>query len=209
MVMAAKERGNLGIFSPLHLSYDGQNVDPIFAKNVIGKSTEVINDLWKGRLARTYRVEEISGASMMMHRDVVEAIGMMDELFFMYGEDGDYCRKARCAGINLYMVPLAVVRHWHTIAHPANGPSPADLFFERSELVYLLKDPNQTFVKRVMRVTWCSSRTFWNNFRHGRIRGAVKSIWTYLSVIMLLPDIEKSWRLDCRMIQKAIRRSQE
>lgn len=204
MVWAAQEKGSSAIYSPFQLSYDGEHLDPIFARNVVGKSAEIVSDLWRGRLARTYQVEEIIGAAMMVHSRVLKSIGMLDELFFMYGEDSDYCRRAKCAGFYLCIVPSAVVRHWHALAQPTEGQSRVDFFFERSELLYLLKDPTQTFVHRILKATWCSFRGFWWNFRRGQIRRAAESIQTYFSVVKKLPYIERACRIDSRMIKKAL-----
>jgi GT2 family glycosyltransferase len=43
-------------------------------------------------------VGAVSGAFMMIRRAVIESIGVLDEGFWMYGEDLDYCARARDAG---------------------------------------------------------------------------------------------------------------
>jgi GT2 family glycosyltransferase len=56
-------------------------------------------------------IEWISFACVLIRRAVVEAIGPMDEGFFMYFEDVDYCRRARAAGWQIAYVPEARVVH--------------------------------------------------------------------------------------------------
>jgi N-acetylglucosaminyl-diphospho-decaprenol L-rhamnosyltransferase len=53
----------------------------------------------------------ISGACMLVQRDVFEAIGGFDERFFLYCEDADLCRRVRNAGYAVRFVPAAEVSH--------------------------------------------------------------------------------------------------
>lgn len=56
-------------------------------------------------------VKAVSGSCMMIRREVVEQIGYLDELYFAYQEDTDYCFTARMAGWKVFYVPLAQVIH--------------------------------------------------------------------------------------------------
>jgi N-acetylglucosaminyl-diphospho-decaprenol L-rhamnosyltransferase len=57
-------------------------------------------------------VEVISGACMLMRRNVFEKIGQFSEEYFMYGEDVDLCYKATRAGFCNYYVGNATVIHY-------------------------------------------------------------------------------------------------
>jgi N-acetylglucosaminyl-diphospho-decaprenol L-rhamnosyltransferase len=46
----------------------------------------------------TYDVGAVNGAFMMITRRVLDEIGPLDERFFMYGEDLDFCYRCRLAG---------------------------------------------------------------------------------------------------------------
>lgn len=61
----------------------------------------------------TERVETdwVAGASMIIRREVFDAIGLMDETFFMYYEEVDYCRRAANAGYLCAYVPESRVVH--------------------------------------------------------------------------------------------------
>jgi GT2 family glycosyltransferase len=56
-------------------------------------------------------VEVVSGACMMVRRDVFEKVGGFSEDYFMYAEDLDLCYKATRAGLTNYHVGQAVVLH--------------------------------------------------------------------------------------------------
>jgi GT2 family glycosyltransferase len=57
-------------------------------------------------------VKAVSGSCMMIRRAVVEEIGGLDERYFAYQEDADYCIQARQAGWKVFFVPLAEVIHY-------------------------------------------------------------------------------------------------
>jgi GT2 family glycosyltransferase len=57
------------------------------------------------------QVEVVSGACMMLKRDVFERIGMFSEEYFMYAEDLDLCRKAVNAGYRNYFIGEAAIVH--------------------------------------------------------------------------------------------------
>ncbi|MHB8776860.1 MAG: glycosyltransferase family 2 protein [Anaerolineales bacterium] len=56
-------------------------------------------------------VKAISGSCMMIRREVVDQIGDLDERYFAYQEDTDYCFQARGAGWRVCYVPMAEVKH--------------------------------------------------------------------------------------------------
>lgn len=55
----------------------------------------------------------ILGAFMFIRRDVVNQIGYLDEKFFLYCEDTDYCYRAYKKGWKIYYYPKIFVKHLH------------------------------------------------------------------------------------------------
>lgn len=53
----------------------------------------------------------VAGASMLVRRAVFEAIGPMDDGFFLYFEETDFCRRAADAGFESWYVPTSHVVH--------------------------------------------------------------------------------------------------
>lgn len=54
----------------------------------------------------------VMGASMIVRRDIIEALKGFDESFFLYGEDMDLCLRVRKAGSLIGYIQKAVVVHW-------------------------------------------------------------------------------------------------
>jgi N-acetylglucosaminyl-diphospho-decaprenol L-rhamnosyltransferase len=53
----------------------------------------------------------VAGASMLIRREVFERIGLMDEKYFMYFEEVDFCLRAARAGFGCGYVPASRVVH--------------------------------------------------------------------------------------------------
>ncbi|MBI5711023.1 MAG: glycosyltransferase family 2 protein [Candidatus Eisenbacteria bacterium] len=61
--------------------------------------------------ASVREVDWVSGACMMVRRGAIAEVGGMDERFFMFNEDVDWCRRMKLAGWAVAYVPDAVVVH--------------------------------------------------------------------------------------------------
>ena len=57
-------------------------------------------------------VDSISGAFLLVRRDVGEEIGWWDEEYFFYGEDIQFCYNIKKAGNKIYYVPQVSILHY-------------------------------------------------------------------------------------------------
>ena len=60
----------------------------------------------------TYEVEAISGSFMAVRKQVVKRVGCLDDSFFMYGEDLDWCYRIKEAGWKIYYLPKTKIIHF-------------------------------------------------------------------------------------------------
>jgi GT2 family glycosyltransferase len=84
------------------------------------------------------RVDWVSGACLMIRRNTLDAIGLLDESFFMFGEEVDLCYRAAQAGWENCLVPSSPVLH---IGAGSTGgkTSPRILRLYRGKLQYAEK----------------------------------------------------------------------
>ena len=54
----------------------------------------------------------VTGAFLLMRRDVFSEVGLLDEAFFMYVEEMEYCYRAKKAGFAVAYVPSAHIIHY-------------------------------------------------------------------------------------------------
>ena len=72
-----------------------------------------------GRLGEAYRpgggravTSWATGAAMLLRREAIEAVGLLDESFFLYSEETEYCLRLRDAGYHVLVEPAAAVLHF-------------------------------------------------------------------------------------------------
>ena len=57
------------------------------------------------------KVWDVNGCSMLIWLSVIKAYGFIDESFFLYGEETDYCLRLNEQGVPVVVVPASVVVH--------------------------------------------------------------------------------------------------
>ncbi|MCS6906923.1 MAG: glycosyltransferase family 2 protein [Anaerolineales bacterium] len=87
-----------------------------------------------------HEVAGVSGSCMMIRRAVVDQIGYLDERFFAYQEDADYCFRARQAGWKVMYVPTAKVLHYGGVGGSHVQPYRSILEWHRSYWNYYRKN---------------------------------------------------------------------
>lgn len=60
----------------------------------------------------THEAEAISGSCMLVRQAVIDQVGYLDEDFFAYQEDADFCFRARQAGWRIFYYPDAQIIHF-------------------------------------------------------------------------------------------------
>ena len=103
------------------------------------------------------KVGWVSGASMLVRRDVLEKIGLLDDGYFMYFEETDFCLRAFRAGFECWYVPTSRIIH---LVGQASGVTGAQRVAKRR--------PKYWFDSR--------RRYFSNNFGSGTLHTA-NAIW--------------------------------
>jgi GT2 family glycosyltransferase len=77
---------------------------------------------------------------MLIRAGVVEQIGFLDERFFAYQEDADYCLRARRAGWKIFYVPDARVIHYGGMGGSRKRPYFGIYQWHRSYYLYYRKN---------------------------------------------------------------------
>jgi N-acetylglucosaminyl-diphospho-decaprenol L-rhamnosyltransferase len=126
LARALDEQGDVGIVGPMVVEGDGavapsQRRFPRLASTYAHAlflhrifrgaewSSELVTD--DAAYARPGSPDWISGACMLVRRDLLERLDGLDEGFFMYCEDKDLCRRVRDLGYDVRYEPEASARH--------------------------------------------------------------------------------------------------
>lgn len=85
--------------------------------------------------AGSYEVESIVGAFMLVRRSALERTGGLDEDYFMYGEDIDWCWRLRRGGSSIWYIGSVTVIH-HKGASTSREPQRMNWHFHRSMFLF-------------------------------------------------------------------------
>ena len=88
--------------------------------------------------SRPHEVDWVSGACLLVRRGDAEAVGLLDEQYFMYCEDVDFCAAVRANGGRVYFTPDAEVTHIRGRSAAVNSRATEEAY-RRSHLAFYRK----------------------------------------------------------------------
>jgi len=94
---------------------------------------------WIGReTAREQFVDWVSGACLLVYRADAERAGLLDERFFLYTEDVDFCHAVRRHGRRVLFTPAAEITHLRGRSR-ASQPAAGSAAYRRSQVAFYEK----------------------------------------------------------------------
>ena len=114
----------------------------------LAPGSRLLNGFYCGEFAHDEprRVDWLTGACLLLRRDLYERLGGFDESFFLYSEEVDLCRRALDLGRETWFDPAAGATHvWGGTAK--RDPGPALRENVRSQLRYLDKHEGRAAAK--------------------------------------------------------------
>ncbi len=100
-------------YSPLHL-FLGTFFDPFYARRRVHNLTMHMKSL------APVEVDKISGACMLIRKDLFDKVGRFDEAFFFTGEEQDICLTVKGKGYAIKLFPSAEIVHYRSRSIPKN-----------------------------------------------------------------------------------------
>lgn len=87
---------------------------------------------------RVQRVDWVVGAALCLRRETWQQVGPLEESFFMYFEETDWCRRCAAAGWEVHYLPTAQITHYEGKSSE-QAVAARSLRFQRSKLRYARK----------------------------------------------------------------------
>jgi GT2 family glycosyltransferase len=100
----------------------------------------------------THRVDAVSGSFMLVRRSAIDQVGGMDEQFFMYGEDLDWCYRFAQAGWEIYYVPATQIIHYKGESARRSDIDEVRLFYEAMRVFVRKHFPRGIFSDVILRL---------------------------------------------------------
>ena len=141
LMAAVEARPNAGVVGPLVCHYD--------SPAVIQSSGGRLDARWRsfhlsqdepdrGQLTEVRQVDWVAGCAMQMRRGLIERIGLLDERFFNYWEETEFCLRARRNGWEILNAPRAKV--WHKGGRAGRPVDPSvGYYMTRNRFLFLAR----------------------------------------------------------------------
>ncbi|MCB0075795.1 MAG: glycosyltransferase family 2 protein [Anaerolineales bacterium] len=105
--------------------------------------------MWRG--PAPFQVDTLLGAAMMVRGATIAQIGLMDERYFIYMEEMDWCRQIRRGGWQIHALPTATVIH-HSGQSTQQFRYPMFVALWRARMYYYRKWDSPRYVAMVRRL---------------------------------------------------------
>ena len=123
LLAALAERPEAGAVAPLiyfapptdRIWYAGGVCEPTWAHS----AHRAIRQRDRGQFRSLEETGYLTGCCLLATADAWRRVGLLDERYFIYAEDADWCLRARAAGYALVFVPTA--RLWHRVSASSGG----------------------------------------------------------------------------------------
>lgn len=139
LVSTAESRPDVGILGPKIYHYDEPKkiwfVGARFDAHTCTVSFPGANQLDNGQFEEVEEADFVTGCAMLVKREVIEKVGILDGRFFLYWEDVDWGVRAKKAGVRSLVVRTSKI--WHKASISSGGPdSPLKIYHKtRSHLL--------------------------------------------------------------------------
>ncbi len=126
--------------------FDGEGHPYACAWKFPGVKTAVIGALFlHSRLTvqsggeQTRRVDWVQSSAMLVRREAAETVGWLDEQFFVYYDECDFCRRLADQGWHTLYVPAAEAVHHDQLSSDLSSGLPRIVEFHRNRDLYMKK----------------------------------------------------------------------
>jgi len=111
----------------------------------------LLNTIWKNNPVKKHRiyaewdrnttkeVDSVGGSCMVVRREVVEKVGLLDQNFLIYWEEIDWCKRILEAGYKIYYIADVQIIHYWQVSMDKHGKEKKEKIFFNSMLCYYKK----------------------------------------------------------------------
>jgi GT2 family glycosyltransferase len=195
LVRVSVARPRFGILSPFHLDGKGVSLDAGFANCAYLAGPELLSDLYLDRRQEVYPTTFVNAAAWLLTRECLDTVGGFDPLFFMWGEDNDYCNRTIWHGFEIGLVPRARIFHdrpGDRFSQDGQAVRPTPMVaWKFSNMLQDLKRPQGAFVQRIGAWGMTYMRVGLALIATGQLKGFLGLTAAMLKVVAQLPAI---WR---------------
>lgn len=172
-------------------------------KIYFAEAPEIINnhfgtyDLWRGIHRDWYRGKPdtpdslraqrggmANGCALLVPKGIIERVGLLDEIFFMYAEDIDYILRAKESGAEVWLVPESVIYHKESASSGGSG-SPLVVYYTTRNRLFLMGRHQKSWLARAFFLVYFALTRlpvllrYLRQGKHAQIQALLNGIFDY------------------------------
>jgi GT2 family glycosyltransferase len=142
-----------GIISPKIIYYNsGETIQYVGCNKInpyTGRNTRIgYKEKDQGQHDALRETDLAHGAAMMVPRSVIDKVGVMPEIFFLYYEELDWCESIKNAGYKIYVVPASKIYHKESMSVGKNSTLKT-YYMTRNRLLFMRRN-----TKGFTKISW-------------------------------------------------------
>ena len=170
-------------FSPQHIQFAGYT--PLstitLRNNLIG-----FDEKDRGQYNSSTPTPYLHGAAMMVKKEIIEQVGLMPEIYFLYYEELDWCTQMTDKGYELWYEPRATVFHQESRTTGQNSPLKA-FYLSRNRLLYAWRHRRGSQLIFSLLYQWCIAVpkniiTYLSKAKHSQAFAVLKGGFAFLAL---------------------------
>lgn len=123
---------DFGIISPIHADGNGSLLDMSFLYYINRQGEKLISDsILNKRLKEIYPIEMINAAAWFLPKNTFEIVGGFDPMFFLYGEDDNFCQRVIYHNLKIGITPKTVIKHDSDNNYTVNFPKGSEKYYNK------------------------------------------------------------------------------
>ncbi len=144
LVSVFENDSNVGMASPKVLYPDGKTLQYAGAlgiKALTGRGKRIgLFEQDSGQYDYIRRTDLGHGAALMVRRSVIDKVGLMPELYFLYYEEHDWCEQVKRAGYDMYYVGTSSVIHKESMSTGGDYSYLKVHYLNRNRLLFMRRN---------------------------------------------------------------------
>lgn len=123
---------DFGIISPIHADGNGSLLDMSFLYYINRQGKDLISDsILNKEMKEIYEIEMINAAAWFLPKKTFEIVGGFDPMFFLYGEDDNYCQRVLYHNLKIGITPKTVIKHDSDNNYIVNFPKGSEEYYNK------------------------------------------------------------------------------
>jgi len=117
------------------------------------KGTHIgLDEIDQNQYNKIKEVDYLTGCCLLIKKEVIEKIGVLEEDYFLYYEDTDFCLRAKNIGYNCVYVPKSKI--YHKISRSTKPGSPSYIYYHTRNGLVLAKR-NGLLLNKIVLYFYC------------------------------------------------------